>query len=113
MIIISPIDFDVDGALIIEENPQSSDFGTSTRRQNRIATLDGNSSLQDRGFSSSDLTFTLAAKKYNEEDFSRLRSFLETYPLVRFSCRLGSFKGSLSDLDDSKSRFKFLVVSND
>lgn len=113
MIVISNLDFDVDGALVIEEDPQRSDFGTASRRQNRVATLDGNSVLQDRGYSNSDLTFTIVAKSFTDESFRRLRSLLESYPVVRFSCRLGSFTGSLRDLVEADSKFKFLVVTND
>lgn len=110
MINITSIKFDILGALTLQENEQKTSFGKASRRQNRVPTLDGLSVLQDRGYSPSDLTFNIVVKKYLQPDFDRLRSFIEAEPLVRMSCRLGDFVGTLSSLDDESSSFNFLVI---
>ncbi len=112
MIVITSIELDAEGAIHIDENPAESDFGKVTRRQNRVATLDGGSVLQDRGYSNTDLTFAITAKKYTD-DFSRLRDMIQTQSEVRLSCRVGTFIGTLSGLVEADVSFDFLVTAND
>lgn len=113
MINISAIGFDVSGALTLQEDKQKTTFGKASRRQNRIATLDGSSVLQDRNYSVSDLTFNIVVKKYVQTEFDRLRNFIETEPETRMSCRLGTFVGTLSSLSDEGGSFSFLVLRRD
>lgn len=110
MIVITSLAFDIEGPIVIDESEDDTNFGDTSRRQNRIATLDGGSTLQDRGYSNSDLTFSIVAKSYNQDKFSRLRDFIENFPEVRLDCRIGSFIGSLKNLDDKNADFTFLVV---
>jgi len=115
MIIITTLEIDaiVPEALMIIVNEDNTDYGESSRRQNRIATLDGGSVLQDRGYSNTDLTFSIEAQSYTETEFDALRYLIESYPEVRMSTRLGSFLGTLTNLSDEDASFDFLVTSDD
>jgi len=113
MVIISSISVDVRGAIEFQEQQSDSDFGSKSRRQNRIATLDGGSVLQDRGYSDTDLTFTIVPKQFTEELFARLSEAVETTPKQRIACREGSFVGTISNLTDTDSGFSFLVTDDD
>ena len=55
---ISATTFDPSGAVTIKALP-SSDYGTTARRMNRIATLDGGSVTNDFGFSEADKTMRI------------------------------------------------------
>lgn len=112
MIVITSLTSDVDGAIVIHEDSANTDFGEVTRRQTRVATLDGGAVLQDRGYSDTDLTFSIAAKEYSKTEFDRIRQFINDYPEVRLSCRIGTFIGALTDLVDADADFKFLVTGD-
>jgi hypothetical protein len=115
IIIITTLEVDaiLPGQLLIKTLASETEFGTSSRRQNRIATLDGKAILQDRGYSNTDLTFRISASKFNADQFDTLRYLLESYPEVRISTRIGSFIGSIKNLVDADSKFDFLVTRND
>lgn len=115
IIIISTLEVEqiLNRALIIQTNDQDTNFGNPKRRQNRIATLDGKSVLQDRGYSNTDLTFKITASEFIQEDFDALRYLLESFPEVRISTRIGSFIGTMSNLSDENANFDFLVTKND
>lgn len=111
MISVSSIDFDVDGLISFEEDKQETNYGRKSRRGNRIATLDGGSVVQDRGYSDSDLTFQITVKVYKQVIFDRLSVLLETTSLHRISTREGVFIGQITNLDNEKKRFNFDVSS--
>ena len=112
MIVVSHLVFDINGAIEFEEDQALTNFGKKSRRQNRIATLDGGAVLQDRGFSVSDLTFKITAKVFTDEVFDRLRSTIVTEPEVRLSCREGIFIGAIKNLSFEDKRFEFLVTGD-
>ena len=101
------------GPIVIKTNEDDTNYGQAKRRQNRIATLDGGSILQDRGYSNTDLTFRITAAKYEEQKFDDLRYLVESYPEVRISTRIGSFIGTIRNLSDKNANFDFLVTAND
>lgn len=112
IIFLSAIEFDIEGPIEVKIQESDSSFGNASRRQNRIATLDGLAVLQDRGYSDADRTFNLTAQLNDTEIFSRIRTFLESYALVRISCRIGCFLGAISNLNEEDGSFSFLVVSD-
>ena len=109
MISLSSIIFDPLGAVSFNEDEDGSDFGKKSRRGNRIATLDGGSVTQDRGYSVTDLTFKITAEIYEEEIFKRISLLLENNTLTRISCREGVFIGIIKDLSDKSKSFSFFV----
>ncbi len=126
MIILTTLEIDVivPEALIIQTNEDDSNYGEASRRQNRVATLDGGSVLQDRSYSDTDLTFKITAEKYIEAQFNALQYLLEKIqevpegsgnftPEVRISTRIGSFIGTISKLSVKDASFDFLVTQDD
>ncbi len=115
IIIITTLEVDeiVNVPLVIKTNEDDTDYGQATRRQNRIATLDGGAILQDRGYSNTDLDFTITASSYGKDIFDALRYLIESYPEVRMSTRIGSFVGTLRNLSDEDAKFDFQVTTDD
>ncbi len=115
MIVLSTLETEsvLGQALLINTNEEDTNFGNASRRQTRVATLDGGSVLQDRGFSNSDLTFVISAKEFSEGVFESLRYLVESFPEVRISTRIGSFIGTIRNLSDEDASFDFWVTSND
>jgi len=113
MISVSSIEFDVDGAIIFEEDIQNTNYGKLSRRGNRIATLDGSAIMQDRGFSISDLKFKITVRTYSKIAFSRLKTLLEQSSLQRISTKEGVFIGRLKNISEENNRFGFEVLERD
>jgi hypothetical protein len=112
MITVSKIEYDIDGSILIDENIAKTTYGSNSRRQNRVGTLDGGTILQDRGYAVGDMTFNITAKRYIQADFDRLQDLLTSQPVVRLSCREGTFIGTLKSLDSTNKKFDFLVIEN-
>ena len=112
MINITPLEFDDQGTLSLQINQERSNFGITSRRQNNVATLDGGSVLQDRGFSVSDTTYRITLQNATYDDMLRLESMQQSYPTVRFTSERGAVIGSISGLDFQRTSFRFLVVEN-
>ncbi len=112
MIVISSIEFDIRGAVILFEDEANTTFGTKSRRQNRIATLDGGSVLFDRSYSVSDLDFNITVKQFTANVFDRLNEMVENNPTVRMTNIAGDFIGSIRNLVDADRTFSFRVLSD-
>lgn len=102
--------FDPLGPITFEEDVQDTNYGPRARRQNRIATLDGSSAVQDRGFSVSDLTFRISVQSFGPDTFQRLNRIIENVGQPLIVCREGVFYGLISNLNVTAGTFQFLVT---
>ena len=112
MISITSVEFDIEGAIEFEENKSKTKYGTPSRRGNRVATLDGGAVLQDRGYSNSDLDFSITALAYSEAVFSRLKELMVLSPIQRISTRNGVYLGRIKDINSETFKFNFEVLSD-
>ena len=64
--IISSTEFSAAGSVLIEADPRRTRVGSVTRRNNRVATLDGGVVVNDFGFSEGDRSVRIA---FNPEDY--------------------------------------------
>lgn len=69
LITLAASTFDPNGHITINALP-SSDYGSTTRRMNRVATLDGGAAFNDFGFSEADKTMRIDWKQNKETDDS-------------------------------------------
>lgn len=95
---ISAVTYDPIGHVMLDIEPDRSDMGDTTRRINRIATLDGGAALNDFGSSPADRTFLLqwtGADMVAQETVARL---VRLYSTLTFSCPLGVFTAAPESL---------------
>jgi hypothetical protein len=90
MLSISAPVFDPSGHIVIDSGPET-DWGSTTRRVNRAATLDESGvSIGDRGHFNSDRTIVAiwAPRGGEYDDVNRM---VRLYPRLILSCHLGAF----------------------
>lgn len=86
--------FDPQGHVLIDALPDSS-LSASTRRVTRTATLDGNASIVDNGWTAADSTLTVEA--YLEEaQASQVDRLIRLYPEVVCSTEQGCYMGVIN-----------------
>lgn len=91
--------FDPAGDLVFKIDPDS-DLDSTTRRVNRVKTLDGGVSINDTGFSDGDREFKLKAKLEGAE-FEQLKRLYQLYPLLSISTKLGVFEGVIDQVSEA------------
>lgn len=91
---IIPITFDTLGPASITLLP-GTDFGPSSRRVTRVATLDGGAVYNDFGFTDADRTMTLRWT-YDAALAQNVERILRYYSEVHVSTRLGLFRAALA-----------------
>jgi len=93
LISITTVNFSLSGHLIFEASEES-DFGATSRRVSRTATLDGGCLITDQGFSHSDRTFRLLSKNpLSTAEIETLRSLHRDYALINAAVPEGVFQG--------------------
>ena len=97
MISISTLTANTNGAVIIEEDPESS-LKQATARVSQVSTLDGNSNVAHKGFSHGDRQFSIIAV-IDEATENKLWTIFTTESLVYITTKEGFFKGAISRLD--------------
>jgi len=108
VIALSTTTYALDGHIVIKELPKSN-LPSFARRLTRTATLDGNSSINDGGYSDSDSTFIV---KTNQTDIAdNLETLIKNYPLMILTSKQGAFLGAMSSLSTRSYpiEFTFLV----
>lgn len=91
MIVISTIDYDIEGAVQINPLPNSGNEGAITRRVNRVATLDGGAALNDGGFSEADKDFVYTWKTISKAHTDQIERLQRLYPKFHLSNSKGVF----------------------
>jgi len=101
--------FDPDGNLIIAIQADS-ELGNTTRRVNRVKTLDGGVSINDTGFSESDREFKIKAQ-LSKSETDQINRLYQLYPLLSISTKLGVFEGVIDQISESPpvTNINFLV----
>ena len=108
MIGITTPTFDLDGFLMLRLRPESS-FENLSRRVSSVKTLDGGTEIIDSGFSDSDTIFSIAVDTISITGITNLKRMMQTYPILHFATKQGSFSGVISDLNTDNMPIKFTV----
>lgn len=90
MIFIAAATFDINASFAIEELP-SSDFGDTSRRVNRVKTLDQGVAINDGGSSYGDRTFTIIWQTNDFDEDSKMRNMVRNHSLVNVTNGEGCF----------------------
>ena len=109
---ISSVDFDLNGAVVLEVSDSDSDLGDTRRRMNRIATLDGGVVLNDFGFAEGDRSVSLSWTPVSAADEEAVAYLVRTHSRLRLACRLGCFEVAPESfkVQGGKATLSLLVV---
>lgn len=109
MIALSTITYDIQGHVVIRETPESI-LPDLTRRVTRTATLDGESTISDLGFTYSDMTYVVRSRSLSDDQIAILEAMIKTYPLVRISTSEGAFIGAISAMTVGRIPVEFTLL---
>lgn len=112
MISINAPVFDPDGSLTFQELGGDSDIDTAFRRVARVATLDGGVSIEDRGFSEGDRTFTVVAQ-YSARLDASIKRMHRLYPFVNVTTREGTFRASIQTVISGPTDISLTLLIKD
>jgi len=84
MVSISTPEFDLNGHVLIDAVPNTTE-GETVRRVNRAATLDGDVAITDRGFSEGDRTLTITWRTKSREHNASVARLVKSYALLNVS----------------------------
>lgn len=85
--------FDLSGYVELDIT-QDSDNGDIIRRVSRASTLDGGSSITDRGYSDSDRTINYTWRSVSQAHNESIARLVELYPLLNVSTDEGVFSAA-------------------
>lgn len=88
---LTTLEFDLAGAVTIDVLA-SSEMGNTTRRMNRIPTLDGGVAVNDFGFTEADRTITLRWRPVSKEHEASIVRLVQLYGRLNLSCPEGLFR---------------------
>jgi hypothetical protein len=97
----------------IEFQPLPSNLETTfARRVTRVATLDGESSIIDRGFSESDRTLVYRYKPVSRDHDERAQRLVKLHPTVAVATRDGLFEAAPQSFEPgpSENRITLFVI---
>ena len=102
--------YDLNGFILFQEAANTS-YPELSRRVTRTATLDGNSTINDMGYSDSDNSYIIRINNMPQSDILKLSTIIKTYALVYLSTREGVFYGAISSLNTANdpAEFTFLI----
>jgi hypothetical protein len=90
MIGLSSLLFDPDGALRIEESPDS-ELSELRRRVSRVRTLDGGVAVNDTGYSAGDRDLVVRWQIRNAGDYGAAQRLVRVWPRLLVTLREGAF----------------------
>ena len=102
--------FDPQGSILLECLP-SSQLSAGTRRITRTATLDGNSSIVDNGYTASDNNFVVNCALDQDQELI-VNRLLRLYPEVIAATDSGCYIGAISYFRKDQSgnaQFEFII----
>ena len=100
---IDPESYDVNPSVVLEIEPES-ELHNGRRRVVRTATLDGESVMDDGGYSESDRTLTLVLLTPSESTLEELSRLAEDYDYWTLGTHVGMFKVKLYNMRSSGGR---------
>lgn len=109
-VVLSTLEFDPLVPVDLDALP-GSDFGTTSRRVNRVATLDGGAVFNDFGFTNADKTITIEFRPFDAAQSTAVRRLFEIYPKITVATPDGLFLVAPESYqpDDEQSRIVLLV----
>jgi hypothetical protein len=108
---LSTVTWDPAGHIVIDALSDSS-IGETRRRVNRIATLDGEVALNDRGYSEGDRTVELKWRPASATDEAVIDRLVRTYTRLILSIRAGCYLVAPEIYTPGEeSKLRLLVVS--
>jgi hypothetical protein len=109
MLSITTTTFDINGHLLL--HPDASSELKGNRRVNRTATLDGECSITDQGFSHADRTLSVRQDNIDETDADRIWYLVRTYSLINVCIQDGAFRAAIQDININEGilRTKILI----
>lgn len=90
MITISTTTYSTIGPVYIRDNGKHN-FGDTSRRVSRIATLDGSSVFPDKGSAITDESIAVNLDGMNETDYNILRTMTKGYSTLHLACTRGRY----------------------
>jgi len=87
-------------------------MGETTRRVSRVATLDVDVVVQDRGYSDGDRTIDLRCPNVSLADYDRAYYLQRTYPRLNLSLPGGAFVAALErvGMSDTTLELKLMII---
>lgn len=109
IVTLTTIEYDPLGLVQVRADPASKSEVFS-RRLTRTATLDGESSISDMGYTASDATLQLVISRITREISDRLEYLVQTYPLLHMSINNAVYEGAMDQLDTALLPVKFNFI---
>jgi len=111
MIALSTPTFDLSGSVILQESPGSA-LSEVSRRNNRIATLNGGSVLNDAGYSASDRTFRVIWRVRNKAELASVQRLVKLYAIITVATVDGVFNAAPERVDvrDGDGQLTLLIM---
>lgn len=108
---LSAQSFDPKGLISLQYD-NNSEIKNLERRVSRTATLDGGCSIDDFGFSWSDVSFNLKFSSIKEEEESALSYFVKTYGLINIVTKEGAFEALIEGYSfaEGNAELRLLIV---
>jgi hypothetical protein len=88
---LSTTTFDIDGHVVLDCLPGTTDLGEVRRRMNRVQTLDGGAAFNDAGYSEADRTIRATWLFQGAEKESAIARMVRLYQRLILSCDEGVF----------------------
>lgn len=110
MIGLSTRTYDLDGAVLLNENPTASNMDSIGRRVVRQQTLDGGAYFADSGYSASDRTFTVVLTAPSLELQEQLEYITQNYSLLFITCRHGAYLGGISRIAQRRGQLTLTIL---
>jgi len=112
MIALSALTFDINGNQAFQTVSPNSQLKNLSRRVSRRATLDGNASIEDNGFSHSDRTFIIVLKNAEKASVDKLTELFKTYSLLLLSTDEGAFEVAPDTLSQKNDEVTIRLLAN-
>jgi len=112
MITISAPTHDVDGVLQLRNVAAKSNLGTTTRRVERVPTLDGGAHITDLGFSDGDRTLEAELTNPTRDQAEKLLYLQKNYASLVIATIEGVFLGSLAQVNSAGGISIVFLVSD-
>jgi len=112
MVILTSRLFDVTySPSVIDENPAGSDLHNTSRRLNRVQTLDEGAVIDDLGYADGDRSIKVVIAGPSIATTTALQGLMEADGIQRIATRDGVFEGGISQIVFGRGEvsFRFLV----
>jgi len=109
MLTINAPVFDIDGHETIEA-PDQDGIRSLTRRNSRVATLDGSAAINDFGYSDADRTFDVQWTPRSKAQADNIMRMVKSYSRLIVSTREGCFIGAPESFNPSDETVQLRIL---